>query len=415
MTPILPTRSHPLSYRRPVTLLALTLVACLAAPVPIPSQIVALDPDKAGQDFPIQGEYLGRIDASGPALAAQVIANGNGKFTAVFLTGGLPGAGWDGSSRTEVQGALQSTQAVFSGTAYSGNIPLDGKVFSGQTAAGGKFTLEKTNRESPTLNLPPPTGAVVLFNGTDVSAWVPGTATMDSRKLMLPSGASSSAGATTVKSFRNFTLHLEFREPFMPEAVHQRRGNSGIYLQGRYEVQILDSFGKPITGEGALLDSTRICGAFWEMLRPSLNMCLPPLSWQTYDIDFKEAVWDAAGKQRVELATATVRFNGQIIHEKARLVNSTLAGDPNTPAAGPLRFQAYGDPVYYRNIWIVENNGAGVRPIRQRVPRNKFSSGRLQGARFSGLALSGRKVDGAPASGYYLPLDRAWAAPRVIW
>lgn len=152
-------------------------------------------------------------------------------------------------------------------------------------------------------------------------------------------------GCTTKQAFASFTLHMEFRTPFMPYARGQGRGNSGLYLQDRYELQILDSFGlKGLNNE---------CGGFYTQRDPDINMCFPPLAWQTYDIDFQAAQFDAADK-KVKNAVVTVRHNGVVVHQAFELPGPTPAGKAETKQPGPLQLQNHGNPVNFRNIWVVE-------------------------------------------------------------
>ena len=121
--------------------------------------------------------------------------------------------------------------------------------------------------------------------------------------------------------------------------------NSGLYLANRYEVQILDSFG--------LDGRANECGGVYTRLAPKLNMCLPPLQWQTFDIDFTSAAVDAAGA-KVSSARITARLNGVLIHDDAEVAGPTGAarGEPEgTP--GALRLQGHRNFVQFRNLWLV--------------------------------------------------------------
>jgi hypothetical protein len=303
------------------------------------------DPAKAGPDFAIQGEYVGEIEHHGKAkIGVQVIALGDGKFHLRGCPGGLPGAGWIGKEvETNSEGELKDGAVIFRevhkdlppGTGDIVASYKDGQIiaFKGEKTIGA---LKKVDRKSPALGAKPPKDAVVLFDGTSAENF-DGKMTED--KLLMH-------GATSKRKFQSCTLHVEFQLPFMPYARGQGRGNSGVYLQGRYEVQILDSFG--------LKGDNHECGGVYEVRDPDLNMCFPPLAWQTYDIDFTAAEFNAAGK-KLKNAHMLVKHNGVVIHEHLDLPKATLAHTvPEGPEPGPLYLQDHGNPVQFRNIWLVE-------------------------------------------------------------
>jgi hypothetical protein len=296
---------------------------------PKPKMETFLDPAKAGQDYVDQGEY--KNDWGG----AQVIALGENKFRLVTYKGGLPGAGWDKETKQEIPGKRDGDKIVFSGpNDYRAEL-ADAKI-SIKTADAGPWTMEKTVRKSPTMGAKPPEGAVVLFDGSNADAWSNGH--MDERHLLM-------AGCVGKQNFTNFEAHAEFLLPFKPLGRGQDRGNSGVYLQDRYEVQVLDSFG--LKGED------NECGGFYTQHKPVVNMCLPPLTWQTYDIDFTAAKYDDAGK-KIKNAFASVKHNGVTIHENFELKSATPgAGKKEDATGGPLQLQGHGNPVFYRNIWVV--------------------------------------------------------------
>ena len=294
-----------------------------------PKDVAYQDPANAGPDYPIQGEYAAE------KLGAQVIALGADKFRAVFHAGGLPGAGWDKSAKIEIDGAKADGKAAFSGAGWSGEI--SGETFAVKTDKGATLQLKKTHRKSPTLGTKPPAGSIVLFDGTSAEAWANGK--MDDRNFLR-------CGTRSKEKFGSFMLHIEFLLPFQPAGRGQGRGNSGVYFQDRYEVQVLDSFG--LKGEN------NECGGIYSKHKPALNMCFPPLTWQTYDVEFEAAKFDAEGKKS-SAATLTVRHNGVLIHDRAEVGGTTTASGINseTPTPGPIQLQDHGNPVYYRNIWLV--------------------------------------------------------------
>jgi hypothetical protein len=290
-------------------------------------------------EFATQGEYVGQIlTPEGPrAIGTQVIALGDGKFRARCFFGGLPGDGWDGSPPREADGELQEGVAVFQQEEYSA------KISQGSMVILGPFNLKlgeipKADRKSPTLGATPPAGAIVLFGGSTTNDFTPGRLTDD---------GSLEAGQTSQQKFQNATLHIEFQTPFKPTARGQERGNSGCYLQGRYEVQVLDSFG--LKGEH------NECGGIYELRAPSVNMCFPPLSWQTYDIDFTAAKYE--NDKKVKNALITVRHNGVLVQQDTELTRATRAAPLAEGAEpGPLYLQDHGNPVRFRNIWVLPKN-----------------------------------------------------------
>lgn len=300
------------------------------------AQQPALDPKQADADFPIQGEYVGAIKTEDgeQKIGVQVIALGNGKFRAVGHHGGLPGDGWDLKDKHEVAGELKDGCVTFKTNDVSAEL-RDGVITIRDNSGNSLGECKKTLRKSPTLELKPPAGAIVLFDGSSADKFNGGK--LDGNLLV--------QGVTSKQKFQDFTLHLEFMLSYMPTASGQGRANSGCYAQGRYEVQILDSFG--LSGEH------NECGGIYTVKKPDVNMCFPPLSWQTYDIDFKAAKYDSAGKKTSD-ARMTVKHNGVVIHDDVAVPKSTTAAPvAEGPEPGPIYLQDHGNPIRFRNIWVV--------------------------------------------------------------
>lgn len=301
------------------------------------------DPKSAGPDFALQGEYLGAFVeyGHGRQVGLQVIAKGDGKFKAVEYAGGLPGTGWNRHRRFKLSGRMQDGYLTFRSPRHRFRVlPGYAEILTTDGQLLGR--LDKVLRVSATLGKKPPKGAIVLFDGTDTKHFVGGKKMTKDRLLEV---RREKGGAETVRPFKDFTLHLEFQLPFMPYASGQGRGNSGVYLQNRYEVQILDSFG---------LDGVKNeCGALYRQRKPDLNMCLPPLLWQTYDITFRSPKFNAAGKKTAN-ARITVRHNGVLVHDNVEITAKTGAGRPEGPKPQRTKLQYHGNPVRFRNIWLVE-------------------------------------------------------------
>ncbi|MCO6455692.1 MAG: DUF1080 domain-containing protein [Pirellulaceae bacterium] len=324
----------------PAALLATAVLPTAVLPTAVLAGPTYTDPEKADEDFAYQGEYTGQLDNNGETikLGVQVVALGKGKFRAVGYHGGLPGDGWNGEEKRTAEGQLQDGKVRFETDDAVATLSKDGTLKI-EVAGTQLAELNKTQRQSPTLGQAPPAGAVVLFDGKNAEQFIGGRMTDDGLLM---------EGTTSKQTFGDHKLHIEFRLPYQPEDQGQARGNSGIYVQGRYEIQMLDSFG--------LEGKHNECGGLYSVKDPDVNMCLPPLAWQTYDIEYTAARFDDSGKLTAH-PRVTVHHNGVKVHDNVQLPgerSTTAAPSQPGPAPGPIYLQNHGNPVRYRNIWVVE-------------------------------------------------------------
>lgn len=314
-------------------------------------KIPAVDPTKVDEDFAVQGEYVGAIIENGKqekyGVRVGITAN-VGEFKAIAFRGGLPGDGWDkklsddkNKRLAEWTGQTKDGLATFPKFLRGSASLRDGMLTI--TSAGDKIgQLKRVIRESPTLGMKPPSGAIMLFDGSNLDHFVAPRAKMTEDKLLM-------VGARTKQNFSDFLLHLEFRVPYL-----RSPGHSAVFLQNSYHLAVAGrSF-----GTGVLSDLG--CGGIRWVRAPDENMCLPPLTWQTFDVDYTAARFGPDGKV-VQKPILTVRHNGVRIHDRVELpeVPPVYRGggtDPLSLNGGPLQFQSHADDKHYayRNIWIVE-------------------------------------------------------------
>ena len=261
-------------------------------------------------------------------------------------------------------GRLEDGEIRFSMDGWEGRV--NGEGLSGTGRGHGQdvaFRMKKVVRSSPTLGAAPPPGALVLFDGSNLDQWQHdgGRAVswhkLDNGVMEVRSARSNEerqqgigGDIRTKKDFADCRVHLEFRYPVEPGRAGQGRGNSGFFLQGSYEVQILNSYG---------LDGLwNECGALYKLSPPQVNAARPPMEWQTYDVEYKASVWKDGKK--VSPPRITVYHNGVLIHKDAEVSHATAhafearSQEPQGP--GPIRLQDHGNAIQFRNIWVAPLN-----------------------------------------------------------
>ena len=312
----------------------------------------------------VMGDWVGAFSTEmgdTGTLMAQVIALGNDSCQVVIQIG-------EGDAKLALVGQMQAGKIAFDtkvnlGSELGGEYRVKGELspenFSGTFEGlenSGTFQLQKVKKSSPTIGKQPPEGAIVLFDGKSLAGWkqlpikkkdkiIEGEG--PAKWKILEDGAMevTKGNITPLKTWGDHLLHIEFRIPFMPEQHGQKRGNSGVYVHGRYEVQVLDSYGRE--------PKDNLCGGIYKKATPLVNACLPPLEWQTYDITFYASKFNESG-EKIQNAVISVEHNGVVIHDRVELDGPTPGGiTDDEKAPGGLMLQDHNDPVQYRNIWVL--------------------------------------------------------------
>jgi hypothetical protein len=253
------------------------------------------------------------------------------------------------------QGSAFVVGAVAAAGLLIGVRSIDG--FQSKEYKSGVIWPEPVKVDAPVTG-GPPSDAIVLFDGKDLAQWKGGEAW----EIKDGVATAKKGGISTKESFGDCQLHLEFATPSKIEGSGQGRGNSGVYIMGKYEVQILDSWENPTYFDGQ-------CGSIYKQTPPMVNASRKPGEWQTYDIIFEAPRFAEDGKV-ARPAYVTVLHNGVVVQNHFELHGGTYFDRPAAYVKHaeklPLNIQYHGNPIQFRNIWIRE-----IKPIVGKKPEPK--------------------------------------------
>ncbi|EMI15301.1 large multi-functional protein [Rhodopirellula maiorica SM1] len=286
-----------------------------------PNALVWNNAETASIDFP-ESKFIGEYRKGSKTL--QVTTTERRFYISVY-EGGLPGDGWDGTSIAHDWFESDGIEDYLTG-------------------------WTKVDRSAGVVGKKPPADAIVLFDGMNTEAWA---------NAKIADGYMK-AGAKTKQHFQDFQLYFEFLVPLKPELPisHPHRGNSGVFALGAYEIQIADTFGldpdpKAWRDRPMLKPVDTWCGSVYGIRAAEINMCLPPLTWQSMEIEFKAARFKDG--EKVTPAVISLLHNGVKVLDNVSLPRGT-GGGPAGPrpevAEGPILLQNHGNPNLFRNIWI---------------------------------------------------------------
>lgn len=310
----------------------LRVLSSLVMSLAITAVALAGAPDEAKVQGNYEGTWLDDTAATGKA-EAKCFAEGGGKFR-LLLTRHL---GDGKKAEAKLQGQTKGGQVTFGGNgweaAYADGV-IKGKQPKAQELA---ITLTRVERKPPGLGAKPPQGAIVLFDGKSLDQWI-GRKNQPPRWKILGDGTVEVRGGSihTKQRFGSCRLHIEFRCNFRPDKRSQGRGNSGVFLPNGDEIQVLDSFVNETYPGGG-------CGGIYRYKKPDVPAALPPLEWQTFDIEYHAP--RVEGGKLVAKGRVSIVHNGIRIHDNVEL--------RRTRPTGPIQIQDHGNPLHYRNMWLV--------------------------------------------------------------
>jgi len=294
---------------------------------------------------PFMGNWWGRWNEEeevDPTIAGQVIPLGNDQYRVILK------AKHDMRCPPKLDVVVEAKRGRLVYDERPWRFETDGETFTGSRGSKAAFAMRRVELPSPTLGLAPPEGATVLFDGSDLGAWQPSEWIIDEDGVLTVNP--SSGDLVSRETFRSVRMHIEFRTPFMPRASGQQRGNSGVFFQDTFEVQVLDSYGLP-----GYYDE---CGALYKVSAPRVNACRPPMQWQTYDIEYHAPKFHEDGSIKA-YPSMNVLHNGILVQKNEVMpwITGWKEEDREAPMPAeplPIRLQDHGNYVQYRNIWVEE-------------------------------------------------------------
>lgn len=337
-------KTHPCAIV--VSALTLCLLAGMACAQNEADEYYPSEPD------PFMGNWSGRWSEDedvDPVITAQIIAHGRDRYQIRLAPQLFMRCRPHAIIETRAEnGVLRFNQDGYQGEIRNGRFT--GSRGSGRTT----FEMARVTHIPPSLGAEPPEHAIVLFDGTNFDAWdnSNGWVLADDNAMMVTPDAGD---LISKQRFKDLYLHVEFRTPFMPTLRGQSRGNSGVFVQDEYEVQVLDSYGL----EGYYDE----CGALYKVSAPYVNATLPPTEWQTFEITYRAARFNDDGSVK-EYPRMTVYHNGYVIQKEQEMrwrtawkEHSRLQPPPTEP--GTVKLQSHRSHyVQFRNVWAIDL-GAG--------------------------------------------------------